>query len=90
MTKVPEPSWDTRSKNLTEDEVVASLTAIPLPRLLRALRGFPPILEEIAKSESTTGPDEIDMMWLTDRLRLFFLVLEQRCGESDETEGDND
>lgn len=73
----PQPSWDTKSDGLTEDEVVETLRELPTIRLLRSLRGFPHIINEIATQKGMSKKNVDDLVWMANRLRLFVLVLEQ-------------
>ena len=79
MTKSPQPTWDTRSKNLTEDEVMDRIYMMPLPRLLRSLQGYPSIIEAVAEELDDQQDNKKDLIWVSSRLRIFFLVFEQRC-----------
>jgi hypothetical protein len=71
------PSWQTKSEGMAEEEVLLLLQSTPTKRLLGSLRGFPHILREIAR-EQTKETDEKDMLWMSDRLRLIVIVLEQQ------------
>jgi len=71
------PSWQTKSEGMTEEEVLLLLQSTPTKRLLGSLKGFPHILQEIAR-EQTKETDKKDMLWMSDRLRLIVIVLEQQ------------
>jgi len=77
----PQPSWDTKSSSLTDDEVVETLRDIPTVRLLRALSGFPHIINEVANENRTGKTNTEDLIWMSNRLRLFVLVLQQTWEE---------
>ena len=84
-----QPSWDTKSKSLTDEEVVATLRELPTVRLLRALSGFPHIISEVASENSIGKTNTEDLLWMSNRLRLFVLVLQQAWEEELTTKEEN-
>jgi hypothetical protein len=63
---------------MNDDELFESLGRVPVPRLLRSLGGLSTVIEDIADSPDVHDPNDKDLLWLSSRLRLVVLVLEQQ------------
>ena len=68
------PTWDARSRDMSNDDVVLHLNNQPPQRILKTVKGFARIIKELATDED----NKQDLLWASNRLRLIALVLEQK------------